>query len=165
MAVDTLASHYGAVGWKKKFKGFIATSSDGSLLFLKPQTYMNLSGESVAEAMQFYKLTPQKLIVLHDDLDLQPGQVRVKQGGGAGGHNGLKSIDQHIGQNYWRIRLGIGHPGEKGDVVTNYVLGGFSKADRVWVGNVTGAIASEFDVMMAGNVAEYLSRVTRKISG
>ena len=165
MAVDVIASRYGGNAWKKKFKSLTTSATDGSLLFLKPQTYMNLSGEAVAEAMRFHKLEPKDVIVLHDDLDLEPGQVKIKQGGGAGGHNGLKSIDQHIGQDYWRIRLGIGHPGEKGDVVTNYVLGSFAKSDKAWVGNLTDALAAEFDVMVAGKPAEYLSRIARKISG
>jgi PTH1 family peptidyl-tRNA hydrolase len=127
-------------------------------------TFMNVSGEAVGEAMRFYQLSPEDVIVFHDDLDLLPGQVKIKQGGGTGGHNGLKSIDAHIGQNYWRVRLGIGHPGVKGDVVTNYVLGGFSKADQAWLGDLLEKAAKEFDLLLAGKTAEYASRITTSLA-
>jgi PTH1 family peptidyl-tRNA hydrolase len=107
MAVDAIATREGLPTFKSKFKGMI-TGKD--YLLLKPQTFMNLSGESVGEAMRFHKLAPAQTVVFHDDLDLPPGEVRIKQGGGTGGHNGLKSIDAHIGPDYWRVRLGIGHP-------------------------------------------------------
>ena len=165
MAADALAEKYDCGAWKKKFKGLIAASSDPALLLLKPQTFMNLSGESVAEALRFHKLVPKDVIVLHDDLDLLPGQVKIKQGGGSGGHNGLKSIDAHIGPDYWRVRLGIGHPGEKGDIVTQYVLGPFSKADQKWVAPLLETVADEFDVMLKGRPTDYQSRVARKLTG
>ena len=159
MAVDVLAERYRANGWKKKFKSLAASSVVPPLLFLKPQTYMNLSGEAVGEAMRFHKLTPSDIVVFHDDLDLQPGQVKVKQGGGSGGHNGLKSIDAHIGPDYWRVRLGIGHPGVKGDVVTNYVLSRFAKADAAWLAPLLEKLADEFDVMLEGKAGVYQSRI------
>jgi PTH1 family peptidyl-tRNA hydrolase len=164
MAVDALAERYGCALWKKKFKGFVTTSSDPALLLLKPQTFMNLSGEAVAEAMRFHKLAPKDVIVFHDELDLLPGQIKIKQGGGAAGHNGLKSIDAHIGPDYWRIRLGIGHPGVKGDVVTQYVLSAFAKADKTWLEPLLEALAKEFETMLADKPTDYASRVARKMN-
>ena len=165
MAADALAGFYKAGMWRKKFKGLLTTCGDPALLFLKPQTYMNLSGESVGEALHFHKMTPAQVIVFHDDLDLLPGQVKIKQGGGAGGHNGLKSIDAHIGQDYWRVRLGIGHPspGVKGEIVTNYVLGNFTKADKAWLETLFEALTSEFHVMLDGKPNDYQSRIARKM--
>ncbi len=121
-----------------------ASIAEGSLagekaLLIKPQTFMNLSGQSVGEAMRFYKLEPSSLIVFYDELDLTPGKVRVKTGGGAGGHNGIRSIDQHIGKEYRRVRIGIGHPGVK-EMVHGHVLGDFSK-----VGRGMARAASRFD--------------------
>jgi len=164
MAADALAERYVSPPWKKKFKGLATASNDPPLLFLKPQTFMNLSGESVAEAMRFHKLAPKNVIVFHDELDLLPGQVKIKQGGGSAGHNGLKSIDAHIGPDYWRVRLGIGHPGVKGEVVTNYVLGAFAKADKTWLETLLDALAKEFDVMLLGKHTDYASRVVRKLT-
>src|SRR6202042_3092348 len=106
MAADAIAARYKLPAFKKKFKGQITAAP--SFILLKPHTMMNLSGEAVGEAMRFHKLAAENVIVFHDDLDLQPGQVKIKQGGGAAGHNGLKSIDAHIGPGYWRVRLGIG---------------------------------------------------------
>ncbi|MGE3622307.1 MAG: aminoacyl-tRNA hydrolase [Bdellovibrionales bacterium] len=157
MAVDAIAERYGLPPWKKKFKSLI---TGGDFLLQKPLTYMNLSGEAVGEAMRFHKLAPENVIVFHDDLDLLPGQVRIKQGGGAGGHNGLKSLDAHIGPDYWRIRIGIGHPGVKGDAVTNYVLGPFAKADGAWVEPLLDNLAKEFDVMLDGKTDAYLKRAS-----
>src|SRR5210317_1683475 len=122
MAVDRIASDHGFGPWKPKFQGQIAEGRLGreKVLLLKPETFMNKSGQSVGEAMRFYKLEPEDVIVIHDELDLAPGKVRVKQGGGHAGHNGLRSIHAHIGENYARVRLGIGHPGRK-DLVAHYV--------------------------------------------
>jgi PTH1 family peptidyl-tRNA hydrolase len=165
MAVDEIAARYHAAPWKKKFRGLI-TQSDNFLL-LKPQTFMNLSGESALEAMQFYQMKPEQIIVFHDDLDLPPGHVRVKQGGGTGGHNGLKSMDAQVGQNYWRVRLGIGRPmteqGEpvKGDVVSNYVLNPFAKADKVWLENLLPTLASELGLLLAGKDKEYVAKLPK----
>jgi PTH1 family peptidyl-tRNA hydrolase len=159
MAADAIAARYNCPPWKKKFQGLITAPAGNQFLLLKPLTYMNLSGESAGAAMRFHKLAPKDVIVFHDDLDLQPGQVKIKQGGGAGGHNGLKSLDAHIGQDYWRVRLGIGHPGVKGDVVTNYVLGAFAKSDRVWLEPLLDAIAENFDKLLKGKMAEYLVRL------
>ncbi|MER2519368.1 MAG: aminoacyl-tRNA hydrolase [Bdellovibrionales bacterium] len=165
MAVDALAKKFGcATAWKKKFKGLVAASSEPNVLLLKPQTYMNLSGESVAEAARFYRIEPARIIVFHDDLDLQPGQVKVKQGGGSGGHNGIKSIDSHLGPDYWRVRIGIGHPGVKGEAVTRHVLDGFAKADALWLGPLLEVVVKEFDLMLEGKASEYANRVARKMA-
>lgn len=164
MAVDALAQRYDAGAWKKKFKGLVSSSSDGRLLFLKPQTYMNFSGEFVVEAARFYKLDAPRVIVFHDDLDLQPGQVKVKQGGGHAGHNGLKSLDAHIGPDYWRVRLGIGHPGVRGAAVTRHVLNRFSKSDHVWLEPLLDVVAREFSLMLEGRATDYAQRVTRRMA-
>ncbi len=161
-AVDVLAAHYDCPPWKKKFRGSLTAAP--AFLLLKPLTFMNLSGEAVSEAMRFHKLRPEDVIVFHDDLDLLPGQVKIKQGGGSGGHNGIKSIDAHIGPDYWRVRLGIGHPGAKGDVVTNYVLNAFTKADQAWLKPLLDVLADEFDLMLKGKTADYLSRVVRAMN-
>jgi peptidyl-tRNA hydrolase, PTH1 family len=165
MAVDEVAIRYSASTWKKKFRGLIATAEN--FLLLKPQTYMNLSGESAIEALNFYQLKAEQVIVFHDDLDLLPGQVKIKQGGGAGGHNGLKSLDAHIGPDYWRVRLGIGRPmteqGEtvKGDAVTHYVLNPFAKADRIWLEPLIEALAKEFDKALKGNYTGYAASLPK----
>lgn len=161
MAVDALAP---SPLWQKKFGGAIqhATLSGHPCLMLKPQTYMNLSGESVGEAMRFYKLTPAQVIVFHDDIDLLPGKMKVKQGGGHGGHNGLKSLDAHIGQAYWRVRLGIGHPGHR-DQVSAYVLSNFAKADKAWLEPLLQAVTAEFSLMLAGKDADYMTRVAARM--
>lgn len=165
MAADTLAGSFGCgTAWKKKFKGLVSSVSKPNILLLKPQTYMNLSGESVAEAARFYRIEPARIIVFHDDLDLLPGQVKIKQGGGSGGHNGIKSIDAHIGADYWRVRLGIGHPGVKGEAVTRHVLNGFAKADAQWLEPLLEIVTKEFDLMLEGKATEYASRIARKMA-
>src|SRR5690606_24769741 len=134
LAVDAIARHHSFSPWSKKFQGLIAEGrlNDEKVLLLKPQTFMNLSGQSVGEAMRFHKIPPSDVVVLYDELDLAPGKVRVKVGGGAGGHNGIRSMDAHCGKDYRRVRIGIGHPGAK-ELVHNYVLGDFAKADREWL--------------------------------
>ena len=161
MAADAIAAHAHADAWKKKFKALAAAPAKGDFLLLKPQTFMNDSGEAVAEAMRFHRLAPEKVIVFHDELDLQPGQVKIKQGGGAAGHNGLKSIDAHIGPDYWRVRLGIGHPGAREEVL-NYVLSPFAKADRGWLDPLLDALAAEFDLLREGKIAAYLNRIAHR---
>lgn len=144
MAVDEIFRRHNFSPWRKKFKAEIA---DGEIcgekvLLVKPQTMMNLSGESVGEAMRFYKLTPADITVLYDELDLAPGKARIKIGGGSGGHNGIKSIDAHCGKDYRRMRLGIGHPGSR-ERVTGHVLGDFAKADHEWLDRLLETIADE----------------------
>ena len=165
LAVDSIATQYHCPPWKKKFRSLMTAADD--FLLLKPQTFMNLSGEAVGEALRFYQLTPEQVIVFHDDLDLLPGQVKIKQGGGSGGHNGLKSLDAHIGQNYWRVRLGIGRPMTeqgvpvKGDVVSNYVLNPFAKADKVWLEALITALAREFDALLKKDHAGYIGKLPK----
>ncbi|MFA6280511.1 MAG: aminoacyl-tRNA hydrolase [Bdellovibrionales bacterium] len=157
MAVDCLAEAADASPWQKKYKGLIATGSlkDFSCLLLKPQTYMNLSGESVGEAMRYYKLEAPNVIVIHDDIALQSGQVKIKQGGGHGGHNGLKSMDAHIGKDYWRIRIGVGHPGDR-EEVTGHVLGNFSKADRLWLEPLLATLPKAFPLALKGDAGSFV---------
>uniref|UniRef100_A0A7C1P4V1 Peptidyl-tRNA hydrolase n=1 Tax=Agrobacterium albertimagni TaxID=147266 RepID=A0A7C1P4V1_9HYPH len=128
MAVDAIQRRHGFSPWAKKFKAEISegTLAGEKVMLIKPQTFMNLSGESVGEAMRFYKLGPEDIVAIYDELDLLPGKARIKTGGGHGGHNGIKSLDAHCGLNYRRLRLGIGHPGDKSKV-HNHVLGDFAK--------------------------------------
>lgn len=132
MAADEIFSRFKFSAFKSKFDGLIAEGQigDEKVLLLKPQTFMNLSGNAVVKAAFFYKILPQNVIVIHDDMDLVLGQMKAKCGGGAGGHNGLKSIDQQITPDYNRIRIGVGHPQNKGPEVVDYVLGRFSKAEK-----------------------------------
>src|SRR5690606_7592301 len=125
---------------------------------IKPQTFMNLSGQAVGEAMRFYKLSPADLIVLYDELDLAPGKLRVKTGGGSGGHNGIKSLDAHCGPNYRRVRIGIGHPGDKARV-HGHVLGDFAKADQTWLDPMLEAIADNIGMLVSGDDSGFMNRV------
>jgi PTH1 family peptidyl-tRNA hydrolase len=142
MAADAIAATHGFPAWRKRFQGLAAEGRLGreQVLLLKPQTFMNESGRSVGEAVRFYKLDLAEVIVFHDELDLVPGTVRVKAGGGVAGHNGLRSITAHIGNDYVRVRIGIGHPGSK-EVVVHHVLTNFAKSDREWLEPLLGAIA------------------------
>ncbi|MEO3413709.1 aminoacyl-tRNA hydrolase [Roseovarius sp. CAU 1744] len=142
MAVDRIAEDHGFGPWKSKFQGQIAEGMLGreKVLLLKPETFMNLSGQSVGAAMRFYKLTPGDVTVIHDEIDLAPGKLRVKQGGGHAGHNGLRSLHQHIGDGYQRVRLGVGHPGRK-ELVPHYVLQDFAKADADWLDDLLRGIS------------------------
>ena len=132
MTVDAIAEEYGFGTWREKFDGLIAEGkiADEKVYLLKPQTYMNLSGNSVVKAALFYKILPQNIVVIHDDMDLDITQMKAKIGGGTGGHNGLKSIDAHITNGYNRIRLGVGRPKGAGQDAVNHVLSGFSKEER-----------------------------------
>lgn len=167
MVLDALAESRAiqATGWQKKFQGQLATATCNThnFLLLKPTTFMNLSGQSVGEALRFYKLTAPQVIVFHDDIDLESGRLKIKQGGGHGGHNGLKSLDAHIGKDYWRIRLGVGHPGEK-DQVTNHVLGNFSKADQAWLSLLLASIPNHLETLLANKPNEFMQQVSRSVS-
>ncbi len=161
MAVDTIALRHGFSPWRKRFKGLTAEGSiDGEkILALKPMTYMNLSGTAVQEAAAFYRIAPGDITAFHDELDLTPGKMRVKKGGGAAGHNGLRSMDRQLGtQDYWRVRLGIGHPGMK-EKVTGHVLGDFSKHDVAWLVPFLDAIADAAPLLAAGKAEDYMTRV------
>ncbi|MDR3514629.1 MAG: aminoacyl-tRNA hydrolase [Azospirillaceae bacterium] len=160
MAVETISDRYRFAPWRRRFQGRSAEGAvDGDkILALEPATFMNLSGQAVGEAMRFFKLTPGDIVVYHDDLDLAAGRVKVKRGGGHGGHNGLRSIDAHIGADYWRVRIGIGHPGDK-DLVSGYVLHDFAKADEVWLPPLLQALAEALPLLVARDDNGYNSRV------
>jgi len=145
---------------QKKFQGWLQEGRIGSdkVLLLKPATFMNESGRAVGEAMRFYKLDISALTVFHDELDLAPFKVKVKQGGGHAGHNGLRSIDQHLGADFRRVRLGIGHPGHK-DRVTGYVLGNFAKAEMDPLSDMLGAISAEADRLVDGDDTRFMNDV------
>lgn len=165
MAVDRIAADHGFAPWRKGFSGQHAEGSIGGqkLLLLKPGTFMNLSGQSVAEALRFYKALPEALLVLHDELDLAPGKIRLKQGGGHAGHNGLRSIHAHLGEGYARLRLGIGHPGHK-DAVAAYVLHDFAKADQVWLGPLLEAVSVAAPRLAAGDGPGFLNEVALRLT-
>lgn len=152
MAVEAIADAQGFGPWRSKFQGEIADGTLGSerALLLKPQTFMNLSGDSVQAAAAFYKVSPADIIVLHDELDLAPGKVRLKTGGGHAGHNGLRSITAHLGPDFRRVRIGIGHPGDK-RLVSNYVLSDFSKYDADWLDPFLEAIGAAAPELATGD--------------
>ncbi|MBN8544006.1 MAG: aminoacyl-tRNA hydrolase [Alphaproteobacteria bacterium] len=157
MVVDALAD---TASFSKKFHGEAASIARGTekLILLKPQTYMNLSGQSVQAAMAFHKLAPEQIIVLHDDLDLSLGKVRIKQGGGHGGHNGLRDIDEKIGKEYWRIRIGIAHPGDK-DKVHDHVLSNFGKDEKPIINPVIDALADNIQLFWEHSPAALMSKL------
>lgn len=158
MAMDVLADMHGFGAVQKKFLGWCQEGriSGEKVLLLKPATFMNESGRSVGEALRYFKLEPAALTVFHDDLDLAPFKVKVKQGGGTSGHNGLRSIDQHCGPDFRRVRIGIGHPGSK-ERVTGHVLGNYTKAELDDLAAMLGAIGAEADWLAKGNDARFMS--------
>ena len=161
MAIDAIGCSYDFPSFKKKFQGEYSEHkiNDTAVGLLKPQTFMNLSGASVQSAMAFYKLKSEQVIVIHDDLDLVPGQIKVKLGGGAGGHNGLKSIDQSIGNNYWRLRRGIGHPGDR-HLVTPHVLSAFPSTDHEWLTTLLQSLAEQFTHLVSEKPDVWVKRFT-----
>ena len=161
MALDRIAADHGFSGWKKAHQGLVAEGrlGAGKAILLKPETFMNLSGQSVRACMDFYKLTPADLVVFHDELDLAPGKCRVKDGGGHAGHNGLRSIHQHLGTDaYGRVRLGIGHPGHK-DAVAAYVLHDFAKADQDWLDDLMRGVSDGAAALADGDAARFMNAV------
>lgn len=160
MAMDRIAADHGFGPWKARFQGQISEGLlDGKkVLLLKPQTFMNRSGQSVGEAMRFYKLEPGNVTVFHDELDLAPGKMRVKQGGGHAGHNGLRSLHAHIGETYARVRMGIGHPGHK-DRVSGYVLHDFARADEDWLDDLLRGISDGAPHLAAGDSGRFMNAV------
>ncbi|MCE6951770.1 aminoacyl-tRNA hydrolase [Cereibacter sphaeroides] len=164
MAVDAIASAHGFGPWRQRFQGVASEGRLGSeqVLLLKPETFMNLSGQSVGEALRFYKLSPADVTVFHDELDLAPGKLRLKQGGGHAGHNGLRSLHAHIGEAYGRVRLGIGHPGHK-DAVASYVLNDFAKADAGWLDDLLRGIADGALALAAGDGAKFQNAVALRM--
>ncbi|MBL3551475.1 aminoacyl-tRNA hydrolase, partial [Rhodovulum sulfidophilum] len=165
MAVERIAEDHHFPPWRAKFKGQTAEGRLGSekVILLKPETYMNLSGDAVQAAVQFYKLTPADVTVFHDELDLAPGKCRLKSGGGHAGHNGLRSIHQHLGPDYERVRLGIGHPGHK-DRVSGYVLSDFAKADRDWLDDLLRGISDGAADLARGDGARFLNAVALRVA-
>ncbi|MEK9752790.1 MAG: aminoacyl-tRNA hydrolase [Rhodospirillaceae bacterium] len=160
MAVDAIQRAHGFSSYRAKFHGQLAdgTVGDEKVLLLKPETYMNESGRAVQAAITFYKIEPKDVIVFHDELDLAGGKVRIKRGGGHAGHNGLRSIHAHVGHAYARVRLGIGHPGDK-DRVVGHVLKDFSKAEKAWLDPLLDALAKNFPRLVKGDDGGFMSRV------
>lgn len=161
MALDVIAHRHGFSPWRNRFKGLVAEGTVGGqkILALKPLTYMNGSGESVQPAAAFFKLPPDMITAFHDELDLAPGKVRVKKGGGAAGHNGLRSMDRQLGTpDYWRVRLGIGHPGDKARV-TGHVLGDFAKVDQEWLIQLLDAVADAAPLLAQDKPEDFMTRV------
>ena len=160
MAVQEIARRHGIGPWRRRFQGVATEGLIGAerVLLLLPGTYMNESGRAVGEAAHFYKLALSDIVVLHDEVDLPPGKVRVKAGGGIAGHNGLRSISAHIGNDYRRVRIGIGHPGAK-EMVHGHVLGDFSKAEREWVDALAGVIADNAALLAKGDDATFQNKV------
>lgn len=163
MAVERIAEEAGLTNWRSRHQGLTAEGRLGAspVILLKPQTYMNRSGQSVGEAMRYLRLSPADIVVFHDELDLAPGKVRSKLGGGHAGHNGLRSIHQHVGPDFVRVRLGIGHPGEK-DLVTSYVLGNFFKSDTEWLSDLLDAVGACSPVLVEDGINEFQNCIGRR---
>jgi len=165
MAADEIVRRHRFSDWRvdRKLLGAVSEGQIGSekVLALKPLTFMNLSGDSVGAVARFYKIPVENICVLHDELDLPAGKIRVKKGGGHGGHNGLKSIDQHCTKEYWRVRLGIGHPGDK-TLVTPYVLGDFAKSET-WVEPLLDAVADAAGDLLTGSEVAFMNRIALQL--
>lgn len=161
MAVDRIISEYSFSKPSLKFGGAVAEGAvDGNKIFVfKPLGYMNISGTPASEITRFYKIPLKDIIVIHDDLDLQLGKLRVKRGGSSGGHNGLKSLDSHLGVDYLRIRLGIGHPGDK-DLVSDYVLSDFRKEEMTTLKNIIDETSHHLGLLLAGDEAGFMNKVS-----
>lgn len=164
MAVDRIAADHGFGPWRSKFQGEISDGRLGSerVVLLKPGTYMNKSGQSVGEAARFYKLDPNDIIVFHDEIDLAPGKLRVKDGGGHAGHNGLRSLHAHLGDGYRRVRIGVGHPGHK-DAVPTYVLRDFAKADQEWLEDLLRGIGDGAVSLAEGDTGRFQNAVALRM--
>lgn len=160
MVLDAIATRYGATPWKEKHKGLVAevTVAGEKCLLVKPQAFMNLSGTVIQPLMQFYKIAPDHLLVLHDELDVKLGHCRTKKGGGHGGHNGLRDIDARIGKEYWRIRIGISHPGDK-DRVHDHVLSNFTSDERTVFDRVSDALVEQLPVFFELSPDAMMSKV------
>ena len=160
MALDRIAEDHGFAPWRSKFQGQVSEGRLGSekVILLKPETFMNKSGQSVGEAMRFFKLESTDVTVFHDELDLAPSKVRLKSGGGHAGHNGLRSIHEHIGPHYDRVRLGVGHPGHK-DRVSAYVLSNFAKAEQDWLDDVLRGIGDGAPHLGNGEGPRFLNAI------
>ncbi len=164
MIADVIAEAFSFSPWKTRFQGLAAEGRIGSdkVLLLKPATFMNESGRSISEAMRFFKLVPQDVTVFYDELDIDPFRVKVKRGGGAAGHNGIRSTIAHIGEEFRRVRLGIGHPGHK-DRVTGYVLGPFAKAEQDDLADMLRAVAAEAPWLATGDDVRFMNDVALRL--
>ena len=165
MAVDRIAADHGFGPWRSKFQGQISegTIAGEKILALKPGTFMNLSGQSVAEAVRFHKIDLSDITVFHDEIDLAPARIKFKLGGGHAGHNGLRSISGHLGDGYARVRLGVGHPGHK-DAVPGYVLKDFAKADADWLDDLLRGISDGAPALATGDAARFLNAVALRLT-
>jgi len=165
MALDVMAQDHGFSPWQKKFQGLIAEGRIGpeKILFLKPQTFMNESGRSVRAAADFYKLAAPDVTVFHDELDLAPMKMKVKRGGGTAGHNGLRSTDTHLANDFRRVRIGIGHPGHK-DRVTGYVLGNYAKSEIDPLADLLGALSREAEWLAKGDDVRFMNEVALRLA-
>jgi len=164
MAADAIVRRHNLPAWRRRFQ---ADATEGVLggekvLILKPQTFMNESGRSLGEAARFFKVAPERVFVVYDELDLKSGKIRVKWGGGNGGHNGIRSTEAHLGKNFCRVRLGIGHPGDK-EKVLGHVLGDFAKADRSWLDPLLDAIADHVGDLVSGSENRFMSAVSQAV--
>ena len=164
MAVDVIAEMYRFGPVQKKFSGWVQEGRIGSekIILLKPATFMNKSGQSVGEAMRFYKLDIEDLTVFHDELDLAPFKVKVRRGGGLAGHNGLKSINQHLGPDFRRVRIGIGHPGSK-ERVNGHVLGNYAKAEMDELAGMLGAMGAEADWLAKRDDVRFMNDIALRM--
>ncbi len=164
MAIDAVARQHRVVGFRSRFKGELADAPIGGerRLLLKPQTFMNDSGDSVAELARFFKIAPAEIAVIHDEIDLRPGKLRVKRGGGNAGHNGLRSIDAQIGPDYWRVRIGVGHPGVR-ELVQPYLLHDFAAEEvSFWVKPLLSAVAETIALLLSDMPDAFMSEVARR---
>ena len=165
MAVDRIAEDHGFGPWRGKFQGLVSEGRLGTekIVLLKPETFMNLSGQSVGEAVRFYKIDPTEVVVFHDEIDLAPGKLRAKQGGGHAGHNGLRSLHAHIGDAYGRVRMGVGHPGHK-DAVPHYVLKDFPKTDEAWLDDMLRGISDGAEALAGNDNGRFMNAVSLRLN-
>lgn len=161
LAVDAIAEHFRFAPWRARFQGEVAEGDIAGerILALKPMTYMNLSGNAVGEAARFFKIAPADVMVVYDEIELPPGKVKVKQGGGSAGHNGIRSIDEHIGADYWRVRLGVGRPDAKAQV-KGHVLENFAKSDFEWLGPLFNAICDASPLLIKGDENKFMNKIS-----
>ncbi|MEM0899488.1 MAG: aminoacyl-tRNA hydrolase [Pseudomonadota bacterium] len=167
MTADAIADHCGVASkWKSKFSAeYLETKiGDQKVLIIKPQTFMNDSGRAVVQAMKFYKVPVADVTAFYDELDLHPGKIRIKRGGGSGGHNGIRSMDAHCGKDYRRVRMGIGHPGDK-SLVTPHVLGNFAKSDHDWLDPLLEGCAEHLPLLLAGDEAGFMNKLALRGGG
>jgi PTH1 family peptidyl-tRNA hydrolase len=160
MAADEIRRRHGFGPFRAKFEGAITEGSIAGerIYLLKPETYMNASGDAVGAAQRFYKIDPSEIAVIYDEIDLAPGKLRVKQGGGSAGHNGIRSVEDAIGEDFWRVRLGVGHPGDK-RLVEHYVLQNFDAEEMLWVTPLVNAVAEALPLLVAENASAFMTKV------